>query len=413
MIPVLLVATALQRLAIVALSIGGTHIFGSQEFGKFALAYAFCVNVAAVFVDSLSATASVYIGRETSAVKAEGFAGSLIRASFLASGALALSLFLGAKAISGAIGHPQIADVYRISAFLLFFMIPAGVMSACLYALNLGRVAAMWASALAIASVVLGLAGGVTLGAMGICAVLAITSAVTCGVYFLRLPKHVRVPVFSLPHPLPLREFVLPTGATMLLTTPVHLICLNVLASGFDGLHQTALFSACFLVCAFFTFIPGALNYIVVPHFSKLSSEERGLLRAGRTALLSVFVIGGLFMIVVIAAAPWAISIFGNDFRDGANTLRLLSAVGLTSAMLVIINQLLWASSQTKLNFLISAAYAACYILTTIYLVRFRGQGAEGLAAALLIAQLIQLCIYAALYGRGIVRSRSGQKGRF
>jgi EPS I polysaccharide export inner membrane protein EpsE len=416
-------AFGLQRLASVGLVVGGSHILGSLEFGKFALIYALCVNVGSVAIDSLSATAGVYVTRKS--VESEEAAAVMIRAIFRAAVFVAIVLsaavFVGADGLSRIAGQGGgLSDLYRIAALLLLFQIPAAVLNATLYTIDRGRHAAVCTGTLSILTVVLGLLAAKSLGATGMSLALAFTSMLGCSTYLILLPSKIRSTIWKgrgfrqIYSDLPVPDFIFPTAASMLLTTPIHLVCLNMLAASSNGLHETAVFSAFYVICSLFLFVPAALSNFIVPHLTRVIYKTRQ--RFAFTAAITLGLIAAVSFVLlafVFLTWHWIILLFGIDFRASGETLLLLAAVGFTSSLLVGANQLMWVTGKTAQNFGFTLSCAVCYLSATLYFVLHAGWGSAGLATSLLVAQCLQLCMYAVVYvrkmfsGGGLVGERS------
>ena len=407
----------LQRSAIVLLTAGCARIVGSQEFGRFALAYALCVNIGAIVSDSLGATASVYVTRNFLQSEANGvlFTARLIRASFLVALLLAVIVLTTSSQLSRAVGHPEMRYLYSITALILVFQIPSSVMNVCLYALDQAKGVALGASIIATFSVIAGLSAAYVYGAAGLLYALATSAGLGCVVYYRLMTEPIRTELTS-PKTLlafaglPIRDFTFPTAVAILFTTPVHLLCLNMLAAAQDGLHQTAVFAACYLICMLFIFVPGALASLIVPLFVRVQSQGSGLVRFGSLTIFFIGAVGAIMFVVVATTASQIVLLFGDNFRDGATTLRLLAGVGVLSAVLITISQLMLATEKAKTNRNIALGYATAYVSLTYYFVVKMHLGSEGLASALLIAQAIQLCAYAGMYIRVAISAQKVER---
>ena len=401
-------AFGFQRLAWVGLVIGGSNVLGSLEFGKFALTYALCVNVGSIAIDSLSATAGVYVTRNS--VVSNEAAATVIRAIFragiLVAIVLSAAVLIGADRLSSIAGG-GISNLYRIAALLLFFQIPAAALNTTLYATGRGGRAAVCTGILSILTVVLCLLAAKILGATGMSLALAFTSMLGCSTYLILLPSKIRSTIWKtrgyrpIYADLPVRAFILPTVASMLLTTPIHLVCLNMLAASPNGLHETAVFSAFYVISSFFLFVPGALANFTLPHLTSVISETRR--RFARAAMLSLGLIATVSFIllaIVFLTWRWIILLFGIDFQTSGETLLLLAVVGFTSSLLVGINQLMWVTGKAAENFGFTLSGAVCYLSATFYFVLHASWGSAGLATALISAQCLQLLMYAIAYVR-------------
>jgi O-antigen/teichoic acid export membrane protein len=404
------VASAFQKLATAGLLVGGSHLLGSIEFGKFALAYALCVNLGTVFIDSLSYTAGVYVSRKLVESEEGGakVARAILRAAVLSATILSIAVLLSADGLTKIFGHKgDFANLYRLAALVMLFQIPAGVLNATLYAMGRAQPAAVCTVVVSALTVSLGLASARFFGAVGIILTLAFTSFVGCVAYFRLLPSRVRsvvlrseghAPFYS---ELPVRKFILPTAAGTLLTTPVHLLCLNMLAATQNGLHEAAAFAAFYVVVSLFAFIPGAFTNFLLPYMSRTSLlDKRMFSRSVAITLAGVAGVSVLLLAGIFISRRWIILLFGADLRKDADTLLLLAAVGFVLALQMSASQLMLAADKSRQNFVFNLCNAVCYVAAAFYIVVVKGSGSAGLALSLLIAQLVQLCMYAAVYLR-------------
>jgi O-antigen/teichoic acid export membrane protein len=409
------VAFGLQRLASIGLVVGGANILGSLEFGKFALVYALCVNVGSVAVDSLSATAGVYVTRRL--VESEAAGAIIVRAIFRASVfvaiVLSISVFAGAGWLSGVVGQQgEVNNLYRVAALLLLLQIPAAVLNATLYAVGRAQRAAVCTGILSILTVALGLLSAKIFGAIGMCLALTFTALLGCAAYLSLLPLSVRSTVWKIKgfrpsySELPIQTFILPTAASMLLTTPVHLVCMNMLAASQNGIHEIAVFSAFYTICSLFMFVPAALSNFILPHLTNvIFKKHHQFVFTAMITLGCIAGIGALLTAGVFMTWHWIILLFGADYRASGETLLLLAIVGFTSSLLVGANQIMWVTGKATANFVFTFSYAVCYLSATAYFVGHEGEGSAGLAKSLLVAQSLQLCMYAVVYARKIFQA--------
>jgi O-antigen/teichoic acid export membrane protein len=404
-----IVAFGLQRLASAAIIVGGSHILGSVEFGKFSLVYALCVYVSSVPADSLSATAGVYVPKKLAESENAGarIVGALVAGSICIAVLLSAAVFWSSGVLAHIIGKGEtISNLYELSAAMLLFQIPAAVLNATLFALGRGRDAAICTGVLAILTTLMALLSAALFGVTGMCLTLASASLLGCATYLFLLPRQLRSALWRRTGFLPSYselKFILRVAGAMVFTQPVHLICMNLLAASPNGLHETAVFSAFYVICSAFMFVPSALTNFILPHLAVLIEQKK---RFGYTATMSFSVtasVSAAMMTGVLLTSQWIVLLFGMDFRGSATTLELVAAVGFTSSLLISANQLMWVTGKSTENLGITIAYAVCYVIATISYVVYSDEGSAGLAKALLTAQLLQLCMYMLLCARGYV----------
>jgi O-antigen/teichoic acid export membrane protein len=405
------IASASQKFATAGLIVGGSHLLGALEFGKFALAYALCANIGTVFIDSLSFTAGVFVSRRLVESEERGtmLARAVLRASVFSAAVLSIAVLGLAGSLSDVLGHRgDLTHLYRLTALVMLFQIPAGVLNATLYAFGRAPSAALCTIALSLLTVPSVLIAANFFGAVGMILALASISLAGCVAYFTLLPPSVRSVVWRNGFPpiygeLPIRKFIAPTAAGMLLTTPVHLVCLNMLGASRNGLHEAAAFTAFYMIVSLFAFVPAAFANFLLPFFSRANLLNRNLFVRSATATLAGIVgVCTLLLLCGFISWRWIILLFGADLRGDWETLLLLAVVGLVLAVQMSIGQMMLAADKSRENLIFNLCNAVCYLGATIYFVVVRGGGSAGLAVSLLIAQSVQLCMYAAVYLRRI-----------
>jgi O-antigen/teichoic acid export membrane protein len=154
----------------------------------------------------------------------------------------------------------------------------------------------------------------------------------------------------------------------------------DVIVFGFlTGTEEIAAYAAAARITGLLIFGLGAVNAIGAPIFSELwHSGERGSLQTemDRAASLATLVTLPAF-IVLIAFPEQLLALFGPEFVEAANALRVLALGKLVTALVGPAAPMMVITGNQKLYFLITAASTVIMILSVIIL-----EGAFGITGA-------------------------------
>jgi hypothetical protein len=379
---VTLASLVAQRSIFLFIALAAPRNIGTVEFAKFALAYAFWVNISQVVTDPLAVSAGVTSKPELHK--------QLCRAAVLGGLCTGGATLLAAPLLSAA-GGGSLTTAYLLAGVVLLFQIPAVVLNALLYAVGLQIRAAIVTAVTSIA-VTIGCALAIAFGgSASLISVFALGAAGQVLWLLLLLPAPIREDIAAdlRISDLPWKTSIFPTAGTIALYTPVHVACLSILANSADGLHQTAQFSALYVVASIFLFVPAGLRPLVIPG---LAGSNPGARKRALILLFgSTWSISAVLLLAVTAFPGQILGVLGPAFATNEMLLFLMAGVGVIMATVVAINYCLWANDLARRTMVQTIIYAITYLACSLYFVRFKDEGALGLAGAMAIALLTQL----------------------
>lgn len=114
---------------------------------------------------------------------------------------------------------------------------------------------------------------------------------------------------------------------------------------------DAGIFRVCFQIGALFGLIMMAAESIMGPHFAKLLAKDdlAGVSRLARNVSLAMVLAGAPLMTLILVAPQFLLGLFGDEFRTGANALRIVAigqmaniATGPVSSILLMARQEKW-----------------------------------------------------------------------
>jgi O-antigen/teichoic acid export membrane protein len=197
-----------------------------------------------------------------------------------------------------------------------------------------------------------------------------------------------------------LRRYLSLTSANYLATVmgmlPVSVVPLEVLA--LRGATETGQFSAAFLIVSFINFIPSTVAQVLFAEASRQGVPLGGQLRR---AIRSVYGLLLPAMVVVFAAAPLALRLFGAAYAAAAtNCLRILTLSALFTGGTYLVDAVLIARDRTAAYVFMNGVNAALVVGCVAVLLP------RGLAAAAVgwtLAQGLSLVVGLVVVMRGSV----------
>jgi len=398
-------AAVTQKLSVFVMTMAAARMIGAEEFGKFAIVYATCVNLTGFIGDGLAATVNRHLPMAKAQATSAQYevAGMLMSFCYLLAAVLCLLMLITAPVLSHVIsGKTDLASYVRISSLITLFLLPNTVAGALLNSFEKALPAAICSAVGALMAVSLGLSGAIYHGAFGMCVGFAIGTMLQTLMYFFLIKRyfsttfvHIKyLKMFFKSGIFP--SFTFPTMATMALGGPIHWLCMSFLGSSPSGIRQIAIFSALFQWYTILTFIPASLMNFTVPWLAKVKSEREGKFREyALKILLANVAIGAGLLALVLVFQKHILALYGPDFADESEVLVLLATCGLVAALVTVMNQILWASGKTWSNLLTASVYGATYVAATFVLIKVFNQGVVGLVWAILIACMVQGVIQA------------------
>lgn len=209
-----------------------------------------------------------------------------------------------------------------------------------------------------------------------------------------------------------IRKSLYPLLATASLGSPVHSLCIAMLASSTNGVTQVAMFAASFQFYTVVTFIPSVIANVALPFFSKGASldmddaEEKSNVTF-KLAVNLVITIAVLLSGMMLFASEHLLNwILPARFAGAASTIQILVLAAAVTSISVLFQQKINGSHLFWLNFLLALLYSVAYLTLTLVFVKHSGMGSVGLAAALLTA--FTLLLVTQIMAHKLSRPRSG-----
>lgn len=190
-----------------------------------------------------------------------------------------------------------------------------------------------------------------------------------------------------------LLNFSLPTFLTMLLIGPGFWACSAFLANRPDGYAQLGIFNASTQWQGAIALIPGLLTTAMIPLMSERigSGDIRGSLYVMKRVmgLIALFTIPTSIILAILS--PFILSGYGPSFSSGYWTMTILLATGAIAAIQSPLSQFTTACGLMWPTLALEALWALALVVGSWYMVKW---GAEGLAAARLLAELLKITSY-------------------
>lgn len=401
-------SAVIQKASVLLLTILTARMIGATEFGKFAIIYATCVNLTAFLGEGLAATMNRYVplAAKESDAAAHEVAGMILSFAVPLAVILALAMFLAAPLMHTMLGvKTDLTNYFRLSSLIVLFLLPGTVLAALLNTFGKHKAAAVASIGGASAIFCLALAGAALGGSFGMCAGFSAGTLLSTLAYCWMMRRHFPQPLLRLEY---FRKFIksdivpafaLPTMATMALGGPVHWICISLLAASATGLHDVAVFTAFFQWYSIFIFIPAALTNFTVPLLVK-AAHAGHFRKYSLYAIAANVGVGGFFLILILCFYPRILGLYGADFKGDANALLLLAICGFFASLIAVMNQISWAAGKTWGNLMAACIHACSYVTASLVFIKIMGFGVAGLAAAILLASILQGTIQAWLARR-------------
>ena len=328
-------------------------------FGKLGIIQSTVGLVGAFAGAGLGLTATKYVAehRSTDTSKTGMYASLSLRMAILSGLVASGVLFVTSGWIAGVVlGQAGLAQDLRISASLVLFAAINGVQLGVVTGLEDFRTMALMNMIRAVVLFITLSAGCYLYGLRGAVAGLAVAEAVAAAVnqFALRhscckraIPlRHRHVPRNEV---LALARFAVPTLLASLVISPAFWLSNVIMFQQPGGVRSLGVFNAADRWRQVLLFLPGSVATIILPMLSNLrgTRDSANYRRVLRLNLLANLVVVTIPAIIVIAAAPLAMSAFGAEYRGGSTALTILSL----SAIAMVLNNLLQSA-------LVSMGYA-------------------------------------------------------
>jgi O-antigen/teichoic acid export membrane protein len=185
----------------------------------------------------------------------------------------------------------------------------------------------------------------------------------------------------------------LPGLLVSLITVPVNWLGMILLVRSPGGFAQMGVLGAANQWFSMLLFVPGVLSTVTLPLFSqRYAREPRSLQHVLELSVRLSLLAAVPPALLVAAASPWLMSLYGSEFARGWPALALVALAAITSATLNMLLNALGASGRMVQVLSSQLLWALAYLVSTWFLLR-QGLGACAVAAAMLIGSLCRLAL--------------------
>jgi O-antigen/teichoic acid export membrane protein len=178
-------------------------------------------------------------------------------------------------------------------------------------------------------------------------------------------------------------------------TTALPLLVVSLL-----GAEANALFFVAWTVGTSLTLIATNTGYSLTVEGAM---DEQRLAENGRRALRRCLQLVTAGAAAVVLVAPWALALFGPDYQDASDLLRLLAVAGIPASINILYLALMRV--QRRLARIVTVQAAECVSMLTLTVVAARSGSIDGPGVAWLITQLL-ICFAILPDLRAVLRGR-------
>jgi O-antigen/teichoic acid export membrane protein len=182
-------------------------------------------------------------------------------------------------------------------------------------------------------------------------------------------------------------RFSVPAVFAGVMVGPVNWFCSTLLVHQPDGYRSLGAYNAANQWYNMMLFIPTALAAGIVPILS--DTLGRRDLKSSRKVLSWMLKLNAVVILPIIALmcflAPYVMRIYGKEYKDAWPTLILVLITSGVYALLTPVGEIIIASGQMWLGFLLNLLWAIVLIISMVILVKY---GSVGFASARLIAYI-------------------------
>ncbi|GAC1460817.1 MAG: hypothetical protein PVSMB6_21040 [Steroidobacteraceae bacterium] len=390
-----------RGLALLAMMLAA-RLLGAGDFGRLAAVLGTATLVAGLLADSMRYTAATQIAGSLGADRARR-SGIVTLVTWSTAGAAtlcALGMFVAAPLLARqAFAAGALTPALQVAAFYLFCEACGGLAQGILTGFRQFRTLAFTGIVRGVVLLPLVglLAGGGTVSALW---AFVIASAASLVIRATTIAMALKSRQLSVVAPITRAELQvlwrvsLPGLMTSLITVPTNWLGMIMLVRSPGGYAQMGVLGAANQWFSMLLFIPGVLTTVTLPLFSQhfASGEATSLRRALRVSLRLSLIAAAPPALLIAAASPWLMALYGPEFAHGWPSLALVAVAAITSSTLNMLLNLLGASGRMFKVLTTQLAWAAAYLLSAYLLLR-HSWGASAIAAATLIGSVCRLLL--------------------
>jgi O-antigen/teichoic acid export membrane protein len=407
-------AAIISQLGMYACAVVGARILGREVYGQFAAVQSVVLACAQVATTGLGITATKYVAeyRQSDTAKVGRILGLCFRVTAVFGGGVGLITFAAADIIAGlAFRTPELAPAIKAAAFYIPFFAMNAYQVGTLVGLEAFR-------SLFVASVLQSTAAiGVTLmltaalGLVGASAALSAGAAISWVVHQVFLTRQCstygirKLSGDCWGERAILTEFALPAVLASSVGAAVVWSSSVLLTRQSRGFVDMALYNAANLLRNVVLYLPGLGAKVVAPMLCNLKglSKTEQYVRVWWGNTLASALAAVIAAVLLSAASPVLLQMFGREFRGGELVCFLLFASGVLEVLSVAYYQVILSHGKMWWQSGVVTIWAAVWLALAFLLVP--PLGAVGLAICSLGAWTIALGLYIALARRLLVAS--------
>lgn len=182
-------------------------------------------------------------------------------------------------------------------------------------------------------------------------------------------------------------KYCIPATLSALTVTPVFWLVRTLLVRG-EGYSELGSFEAADQWKVIILFVPGAISQIVLPIMASIK-ETAKFRRTLAGNILLIGVVSALLAIPTLFLAPVIMPLYGKTFTDMA-PLTYLAISTIPTALAQILEMTLYSRDRMWTCFAFNLLWGASAVVLSYYFLH-TGQGAAGVALAILLAYLLKM----------------------
>lgn len=182
-------------------------------------------------------------------------------------------------------------------------------------------------------------------------------------------------------------KYCIPATLSALTVTPVFWLVRTLLVRG-EGYDELGSFEAADQWKVIILFVPGAISQIVLPIMASIKDTAK-FLRTLAGNILLIGAVSTLLAIPTLFLAPIIMPLYGKTFTDMA-PLTYLAISTIPTALAQILEMTLYSRDRMWTCFAFNLLWGALAIVLSYYFLQ-TGQGAAGIALAILLAYLFKM----------------------
>jgi O-antigen/teichoic acid export membrane protein len=408
-----LVGAVFNQGSTLALGIFVAKALGRDSYGAFAFLQGTLATLITISQTGMAFVATKFVGEFRSTQKER--AGRVMAISITIgaiTGLLVASIAFGAAdfVASRVARQSQLAALLHFASAAVFCSVVSGVLTAGLAGLAKFRTIAVTGMIAGTAYLALGTAGTIGWQLRGVALAISLSAALQMGVVWIALRREtarmgIPVALGGIDAIKAERVVLQHTALPALIIGFVNMsgiwLSMAILVRQSNGITQLALFNSANSFRILVSFIPAVINSVGFPLLSNRKGEAdaagyRRVFRANVAAVVGAAFCGA---IVVGAAGPWILRVFGRSFVAGYPVLLILMLVCVLEAIVLSMHQVVQTHGSLWTNVLCFAlpreitCIVMALVLTPLY-------GAVGLAIAYVIAYSVAVVSVLIVFAR-------------